>query len=122
MSKKRGDRVPRPPKQDEWDLRFGKKAAAQAWTQACNKWEGNCAEAWDQLTADPRHHSSRQQQLKGSEAFLERGGKRLEQWQYELTGAARIHYTIDDETMTVSFEAVALGHPKKTERVSGRKR
>jgi hypothetical protein len=118
----RGSRVPRPPSREQWDLRFGKRDAADGWEQACNQWQGACAQAWDDLTTDPRRHTPRQHQLKGGEAYLERGRERHEQWQYELTGAARIHYTIDDRRRVVWFEAVYLGHPKKTERVKGRKR
>lgn len=121
---KRGGRVPRPPnpKRGEWDLRFVKKAAGDNWNQASNQWGTNCSVAWDELTKDPRRVTSRQHQLEAGFAFIERDGKRLEHWQYELTGGARIHYSIDDERRIVWFEAVHLGHPKHTEGKKGRRR
>jgi hypothetical protein len=116
---KRGAQVHRPAKAGEWTLKLGKREAADNWKQAANQWPGNCADAYDQLTVDPRAHSSRQHQLKGSEATIRRDGQTLEHWQYELTGGARIHYSIDDEAGTVWFEAAYLGHPKRTEKVKG---
>jgi hypothetical protein len=42
-------------------------------------------------------------------------GERLEQWQYEVTGAGRVWYCIDDKNRRVWFTLAATGHPKSTE-------
>jgi len=39
----------------------------------------------------------------------------MEQWQYEVTGAGRLWYCIDDEQRTVWLIDATVGHPKATE-------
>jgi hypothetical protein len=39
----------------------------------------------------------------------------MEQWQYEVTGAGRLWYCIDDEHRTVWLTDAVTGHPKVTE-------
>jgi hypothetical protein len=39
------------------------------------------------------------------------GGRTLQQWQYEVTGAARIWYCVDDEARVVWVTHAAIGHP-----------
>jgi len=36
-------------------------------------------------------------------------------WQYEVTGAARVWYRVDQENRVVEVVDVHLGHPKETE-------
>lgn len=43
------------------------------------------------------------------------GGASLEQWQYEVTGAGRIWYSIDDDTRTLWITRAGAGHPKQTD-------
>lgn len=43
------------------------------------------------------------------------GGKRLPQWQQEITDAGRIHYCPDGDTRTVWVTLVTMTHPRKTE-------
>ena len=93
---KRGSRVPRPPVPPEWGLRFADKTAAGNWEKLCNIAVGNCAEG--ELSSG-RHD-----------------GKELEQWQYEVTGAGRAWFLIDDAKRRVLLTAVTLGHPSKTDR------
>jgi hypothetical protein len=53
--------------------------------------------------------------LAGSLATATVGGKALEQWQYEVTGAGRIWYCPDLERRVIHLTLVSVGHPKKTE-------
>jgi hypothetical protein len=53
--------------------------------------------------------------LAGSLATATVGGKVLEQWQYEVTGAGRIWYCPDPERRVIHLTLVSVGHPKKTE-------
>lgn len=39
----------------------------------------------------------------------------LERWQYEVTGAGRVWYLVDDERRTVWISYAGVGHPKATE-------
>jgi hypothetical protein len=114
---KRGGRVPAPPVGDEWDLRFAAKAAADAWDKLCNVAATNCARLHGELRADPRHakNPSRHHQLKGELSTGNHGGRILEQWQYEVTGAGRVWFLIDDDNRRVLFTKVSLGHPSGTE-------
>jgi hypothetical protein len=118
---KRGGRVPPPPPHDGWTLRFDSESAADGWEQVVNQFPGPARRAFDLLEADPAARSERQHRLRGSASTTVVGGRTLEQWQYELTGAARLLYAIDRERRTVWIIEATTGHPKHTERVRGRR-
>lgn len=114
----RGSRVPAPPSGAEWDLRFASKSAAKSWEELCNTAAGNCAAMHQQLRADPRQtrNPHRHHQLHGDLATARHGGRLLEQWQYEITGAGRVWFLIDDDRHRVWLTLVESGHPSKTDR------
>lgn len=56
-----------------------------------------------------------QHPLKGSLGKRSVNEKNLDQWQYEVTGAGRIWYCIDDDTRTIRMTDASVGHPKATE-------
>jgi hypothetical protein len=89
------------------------------WELACNDLAENAGRAYDWLTEHPRRYDQRNKRLKGELATGMHHGRELERWQYELTGAARIWYLIDDRAHTVWIQAVYLHHPKQTERRRG---
>ncbi len=107
-------RVPRPAVAEEWDLRFKDKRAADDWDKLCATHAEAAARCHDFLRADPRKRTDRNHPLKGSLALAAMGGKDLEQWQHEVTGAGRVWFLIDDDTRTLWFAEVSLGHPKRT--------
>jgi hypothetical protein len=39
----------------------------------------------------------------------------MSRWQFEVTGAGRIRYCIDDDRQTVWMTDCSVGHPKATE-------
>jgi hypothetical protein len=39
-----------------------------------------------------------------------------EQWQCEVSGAARVWYAVDDDDQTVWLIAASVAHPRKTDR------
>jgi hypothetical protein len=53
--------------------------------------------------------------LRGSLGSRTVNGIELEQWQYEVTGAGRLWYCIDDGHRTVWLTDTTVGHPKPTE-------
>jgi hypothetical protein len=63
----------------------------------------------------PAASASRQHPLRGSLGSRSVNGTLMEQWQYEVTGAGRLWYCIDDEHRTVWLTDAATGHPKATE-------
>lgn len=111
---KRGDRVAPPPVSGEWDLRFGDSRALAGWEGLCSHAPGPALTAWTALRTDPRARSQRQHPLKGDLATRSVGGRVHEQWQYEVTGAGRIWYCIDDERRVVYLTLVTVGHPRQT--------
>lgn len=112
----RGARVPAPATGQQWDLRYGNKKAADNWEKLCNVAAGNCATMHARLTADPRHavNPSRHHRLRGGLATAKHAGRDLEQWQYEITGAGRVWFLIDDDNHKVILVLVEPGHPSKT--------
>jgi len=83
--------------------------------KVCAAAPANARNAWDRITSDPRHRDDRQHPLKGSPAVRTVNGADLEQWQYEVTGAGRLGYCIDDRRRTVWLTDATVGHPKATE-------
>jgi hypothetical protein len=113
---KRGDRVAPPPGHGEWDLRFGDAAAAEGWEALAAQAPGPAITAWAGLRTDPRARSQRQHPLRGDLGRRSIGGLQLEQWQYEVTGAGRLWYCIDDDRHIVYLTLATVGHPSQTDR------
>jgi hypothetical protein len=68
-----------------------------------------------QITSDPRRHTDRQHQLRGALGTHRYKGSDCEVWQYEVTGAARLWYLIDDANRVLWLYHAGTGHPKSTE-------
>jgi hypothetical protein len=84
-------------------------------------------DAREQLTAAPEARSSRQYPLKANLATGVYDGRTYLRWQYKPTDGGRIRYFVDTETSgkyagRVLIHEVSPGHPKKSERVTGRRR
>jgi hypothetical protein len=112
---KRRDRVAPPPTKGAWDFRFGTGDALSLWDKVCSAAPANARAAWDHITSDPRQRSERQHPLKGGLGSRTVTGQSMEQWQYEVTGAGRLWYCIDDARRTVWLTEATPGHPKATE-------
>ena len=112
---KRGDRVAPPPAAGGWDLRFGDAASVDGWDQLSRQAPGPTLAAWTILRTDPRRRGERQHPLKGDLGVRSIGGRMLDQWQLEVTGAGRIWYAIDDERHVVVLTPATIGHPAKTD-------
>ena len=125
---KRGSRLTRPVATDEWELVAITTEAARGWAQMEASEPNALARAYDQLTQDPLHHSSRQHRLKGNYATGTYQGRTFDRWQYEVSGAGRIWYFVDAPDPLVArsgkrprprkrvlVEMVSAGHPKGTE-------
>jgi hypothetical protein len=114
---KKGDRVAPPPKDGEWDLRFGDSAVVDGWSDLCAQAPGPLRDAYDALVRNPRDMSrpGRQHRLKGSLGSRTVAGASLEQWQFEVTGGGRLWYCIDDARRRVILVLASTKHPKATE-------
>lgn len=110
---KRGDEIPRP---SPWRVVAADSTAGKGWDALTRQYRAAADRAWVAITSDPRRTDDRQHRLKGSLADVVVGGRAMERWQYEVTGAARVWYAIDDETRTLWVTHAAVGHPKETDR------
>jgi hypothetical protein len=117
MPGKRGDRVAPPGRPGGWEARFATTDAAKGWEQLCQTARSNTWEAWIVLTERPAtpENPARQHRLRGPLATREVGGKRLDQWQYEVTAGGRIWYCPDPERRVVWVVEASPSHPKATE-------
>ena len=98
-------------------MRFGGGDAADGWEELCRQAPGATREAYDALAKSPRDQTrpGRQHRLKGTLGTRAVGGVAMEQWQFEVTGAGRIWYCIDDNKRRVVITWASTGHPKATE-------
>ena len=110
---RRRERVAPPPHPGGWDIRYADNAAAKGWVRVCRESPSNARAAWDALTAEPRHRSPRQHPLKGSRRTRLVNHVEMDQWQYEITGAGRIWYCIEDTRKTVWLTWAERAIPKQ---------
>jgi hypothetical protein len=116
VSPKRGDRAAPPPVGEEWDVRFATSDAASGWEALCAQAPGNTRKAWDLMRSSPgRPETPRHSRLRGKLATAMYGGRELEQWEIEVTGAGRIFYLGDRDKHTTWITTAQTGHPKVTE-------
>lgn len=88
------------------------------WEDLCGRYATTTSECFMHVTTDPRdrtRNASRIARLRGELGTRSVGGRKLEQWQYEVGGGARVWYAIDDTTKTVYLTHAGIGHPKATE-------
>lgn len=78
---------------------------------------GAARQAWEPLrTASPSAPTHQvTAPLRDQLAQRTMRGRDLDQWQFEITGAGRIWYALDDEARTVWVTRASTGHPKATE-------
>jgi len=115
---KRGDQVPRP---KPWRVLLHNTEAARGWAELERQALDVLDRAWVEMTAEPRSvaNPGRQHRLKAVLGAVKVGGAELEQWQYEVTGGARIWYAIDDQERTLWVTKAETGHPGITDRGKG---
>jgi hypothetical protein len=118
VTPKRGDRVAPPPRQGEYEVRFATNDAAKGWEELCRQAAGNARLAFEAIRDRPcpSPATDRQHRLRYDLAYGAHGGKRLEQWQFEVTAGGRIWYLVDHETRTAWLTRAGTGHPKETDK------
>jgi len=114
VSPKRGDRVAPPAREGEWELRHT-SGSTDGWEELCKQARGPAGKAWEALSRNPLERSERQHPLAGELGTVSIGGKRLSQWQYEVTGGGRIWYCPDVVRKIVYLTLASVGHPKQTD-------
>lgn len=117
MSPKKGDPVAPPPDSDEYEIRYAHTEAVRGWQELGNHAQANTAAAWETMRANPGPYeeTSRHHRLRRELGTVSLQGKRLPQWQIEVTGGGRVWYAIDRDRMIVWLTYASAGHPKATE-------
>ena len=110
----RGDRVERPPRRGEFELRFASKGAQKGWTDLVATQRNAMVEAWEFLTSTPLTATPQNYPLKGALGSVVRDGVAHARWQYKPTsqGDARIWFYVVEGV--VYLEAVHTRHPNAT--------
>ena len=102
----------------QWALRAASAAAAKEWERAKAAEPELLRAVAERLRERPLDRSdnpNRTHRLKPPLDAKRIGDRKLAQWQYELSGAGRIHYCPDVKARVVWITMVTLTHPRETE-------
>jgi hypothetical protein len=110
----REERVDRPTRSNEYELRFASNSAKKGWNDLRATIRGPLAETWDFLTQTPLAVTPTNCPLKGELATVVREGSAHDRWQHKPTaqGDARIWFYV--EGRVVYLEQVHTRHPNQT--------
>ena len=104
--------VPRPLKSSEFAVEHVTSQAATGWRDILAAQKNAAADARGRLAKAPHHSDPKCHQPKGQLATSVRDGIIHDQWQYELTGGARMWFYV--EGRTVKIANVFTNHPNQT--------
>ena len=109
------DGRPRPGEADLWTIRPASAQAEKQWKRAVEAEPGLMEKERRRLHERPLDRGDnprRTHQLRGPLGSRMIGGKRLPQWQHEITRAGRVWYCPDKEVRVVWITYVSLAHPQ----------
>ncbi len=111
---RKSDKVERPTKKSEYELRFASLQAQRGWTDLKATIRSPLADAWDFLTQTPEQVTPTNYRLRGELGLVRRDGAAHQRWQHKptLKGDARIWFYVVDRT--VFLEQVHTRHPNQT--------
>lgn len=114
MAKKGTNKVERPTKKSEYELRYSSVGARKGWRDLCATIRGPMADTWDFLTRTPLERTPLNYPLKGELGTVRRDGAEFTRWQHKPTakGDARIWFYVDERI--VHLEQVHTHHPNQT--------
>jgi hypothetical protein len=121
------DPVPRPLRRTEYAIFFISRSAEKGWPDSLAIARNAVVDAWERLTTEPAEETERQYRLKGDLATGTYQGRSYERWQYKLTDGGRLWYYVEPPAGPrvpgrVLVVEVSPGHPKQSQRVTGRRR
>ncbi len=110
----REERVDRPLKKSEFEIRFASNSARRGWNDLRATIRGPLADTWDFLTSTPLVQTPTNYPLKDDLSTVVRDGVAHDRWQHKPTahGDARIWFYVDDGV--VYLEQVHTRHPNQT--------
>jgi len=93
----KSDKVERPTKKSEYELRFASVQARRGWVDLQAVIRNPLTDAWDFLTRTPQVQTATNYPLKGGLSIVTRNGSTHERWQHKptLKGDARIWFYVD---------------------------
>ncbi len=109
---KRAERVNRPLKKAEFEIRFATRNAEQGWIDLLATTRNAVVEAREFLTRTPMALTERNHPMRADLEFIQRGGDKYPRWQHELPGGARIWFYVDEGV--VWLVDVHTRHPNQT--------
>jgi len=101
-----------------WSIRPASAKARKQWEAATDQEPDLMETVRERLRTRPLDRSDnprRLGQLKGKLREKTVDGKKLPQWQYEITSGGRLWFCPDKKERTVWVTKVSLSHPKETE-------
>lgn len=110
----RQERVERPIKKSEYEIRFASNSAKRGWNDLRATIRSPLSDTWDFLTRTPLAHTPTNYPLKDDLSTVVRDGIAHERWQHKPTahGDARIWFYV--EGRVVYLEQVHTRHPNET--------
>lgn len=110
----KSERVHRPVKKSEYEIRFATTQAQKGWMNLTATVCGPLADTWDFLTRNPYEVTPTNYRLKGELSSITRGGSTFDRWQHKPTrqGDARIWFYVDGQS--VYLVDVHTHHPNQT--------
>lgn len=114
MTPKEPEKVERPTKKSEYEIRFATSSAKKGWRDLRGTIRNALTESWDFLTQSPLAVTPTNYPLKGELSTLVRDGNTFDRWQHKptATGDARIWFYVHERT--VYLERVHTRHPNQT--------
>jgi hypothetical protein len=110
----KGEKVERPTKKSEYELRFASVEAKRGWTDLKSTIRNPLVDTWEFLTKTPQLTTPTNYRLRGALGLVTRDGSSHERWQHKptLKGDARIWFYVEDQV--VYLEQVHTSHPNET--------
>ncbi|MET1089254.1 MAG: hypothetical protein ABWY04_19390 [Arthrobacter sp.] len=110
----KSEKVERPTKKSEYEIKFASPAAKKGWTDLAATIRNPLVDAWDFLTRTPEQETPTNYRLRGSLGLVTRNGSTHDRWQHKPTakGDARIWFYVEGKV--VHLEQVHTSHPNET--------
>jgi hypothetical protein len=112
----KSEKVERPTKKSEYELRFASVSARRGWTDLKATIRNPLVDTWDFLTRTPQMETPSNYRLRGELGLVQRDDSTYERWQHKptLKGDARIWFYVVEKV--VFLEQVHTSHPNETKK------
>lgn len=110
----KGEKVERPTKKNEYELRFASVQAKRGWMDLKATIRNPLVDSWEFLTQTPQLETPTNYRLRGDLSLVSRDCATHDRWQHKptLKGNARIWFYVVEQV--VFLEQVHTSHPNQT--------